>query len=176
MRFIRGASVGERAARFGRATEGVTAVEFGLVAAPFFFLLGGILELGVMLFTEYRLQGAVDEAGRLVRTGQPTVSTAEQFADALCRNSTGIRDCEELIGFVVTSGTRFADINMPQLSDIDASRRDFSPGGPEQAVAIIATVDWSFVLPQMRLLSNLEDNSVRRLQGIAVFQSEPFTP
>ena len=176
MRFTRGESVAARAARFGRATEGVTAVEFGLVAAPFFFLLGGILEVGVMLFSEYRLQGAVDEAGRLVRTGQATVSTAEQFAEALCQNASGIPDCEDRIGFVVTSGTRFAEIEMPQMTEIGPGTRTFSPGGPDQAGAIVATVDWSFVLPQMRLLSNLEDNSVRRLQGISVFKSEPFTP
>ena len=176
MKFTRRESTAERAARFGRSTEGVTAVEFGLVAAPFFFLLGGILEVGVMLFTEYQLQGAVDAAGRLVRTGQATVTTAEQFTDALCQNSTGIPDCPNRIGFVVTSGTRFADISLPDMTTIGAETRTFSPGGPEQAVAIIATIDWTFILPQMRLMSNLQDGDSRRLQAIAVFQTEPFTP
>ncbi|MCA3573042.1 MAG: pilus assembly protein, partial [Aestuariivirga sp.] len=170
MKFTQRGSAVERAARFGRAAEGATAVEFALVAAPFFFLLGGILEVGVMLLTEYRLQGAVDAAGRLLRTGQAAVSTPQQFAAAICENSISIPDCPDRIGFVVDSATRFADINMPDLANIGAGTRDFSPGGPNQAVLVVATVDWDFILPQMRLLSNLDNGTSRRLQGIAVFQ------
>ena len=34
--------------RFGRAREGVTAIEFGLVATPFFFLIFGLAEVGIV--------------------------------------------------------------------------------------------------------------------------------
>jgi Flp pilus assembly protein TadG len=176
MKLSRRRSAVERVARFGRSTEGATAVEFALVAAPFFFLLGSIMEIGVMLFTEYRMQSAVDAAARLVRTGNASVSTPEQFADAICQNASGIPDCANRIGFVVTSGPRFADITMPDMATIGPGTRSFAPGGPEQPVAVVATVDWTFILPSMRLMSNIENSNARRLQGIAVFQREPFDP
>jgi Flp pilus assembly protein TadG len=122
------------------------------------------------------MQSAVDAAARLVRTGNASVSTAQQFADAICQNANGIPNCPNRVGFVVTSGTRFADITMPDMTTIGPGTRSFAPGGPEQAVAIVATVDWTFVLPSMRLMSNIENNNARRLQGIAVFQREPFDP
>lgn len=174
MTFFRREQAAARAARFGRSTDGATAVEFALVAAPFFFLLGGILEVGVMLFTEYQIQGAVDAAGRQVRTGEASDWSAAQFTEALCRNATGVPDCQNRIGFVVTHATRFADITLQEATTIGAGTRSFSPGGPEQAVAIVVTIDWDFILPQMRLLSNLDNGTSRRLQGISVFQTEPF--
>jgi hypothetical protein len=41
-------------------------------------------------------------------------------------------------------------------------------------MAIVATVDWRFILPHMQLLSNVDTGAERRLQGIAVFQNEPY--
>ena len=59
-----------KAKRYGKSVRGATAVEFAMVAGPFFFVLGSTCETGLMLFTEYVLQKSVQEAARLVRTGQ----------------------------------------------------------------------------------------------------------
>jgi Flp pilus assembly protein TadG len=55
--------------RFRRDTDGVTAVEFGLVALPFFMMLFGIMAVGLFYFTQYSLENAVWAASRDLRTG-----------------------------------------------------------------------------------------------------------
>ena len=52
-----------------RRREGSTAVEFALVAFPFFILLFGILEIGLMLLVDALVETAASDAGRQIRTG-----------------------------------------------------------------------------------------------------------
>uniref|UniRef100_UPI00112F141F TadE/TadG family type IV pilus assembly protein n=1 Tax=Escherichia coli TaxID=562 RepID=UPI00112F141F len=66
--------IARKLARWRRSESGATAVEFALVAGPFFYVLGCICETGLMLFTEYVIQNSVQEAARLVRTGQVSTS------------------------------------------------------------------------------------------------------
>src|SRR5947209_3403732 len=86
--------------RFFKSDAGATAVEFALVAFPFFYVLGCICETGLMLFTEYVLQNSVQDAARLVRTGQVTASdgtlliSAADFKTDVCKTVSIIINCE----------------------------------------------------------------------------------
>jgi len=53
-----------------RSDRGSAALEFAFVAPVFFALMLGILEIGVMTFTQFALQNSVMDAARLIRTGQ----------------------------------------------------------------------------------------------------------
>ncbi|WP_460351269.1 TadE/TadG family type IV pilus assembly protein, partial [Pseudoneobacillus sp. C159] len=66
--------------------EGSNAIEFGLVALPFFLLLFGILEIGLMLLVDALVETAASDAARQVRTGQAQTQelTPEQFKDKFC--------------------------------------------------------------------------------------------
>ena len=55
--------------------EGSNAIEFGLVALPFFLLLFGILEIGLMLLVDALVETAASDAARQVRTGTYGVNT-----------------------------------------------------------------------------------------------------
>ncbi len=59
-----------RLLRLLKRDEGATAVEFGFVGIPFFYLLCVIFETGLMLFTEYTLENGTAQTARLIRTGQ----------------------------------------------------------------------------------------------------------
>ena len=48
--------------RFRRAEKGATAVEFAMVAAPFFFLLFAMIEIAAVFFTSTVLENAVLES------------------------------------------------------------------------------------------------------------------
>ena len=61
--------------RFQKDDTGATAVEFAMVGPLFFLMLGVTLETGVMMFSEYVLQTSVQEAARIVRTGQAQTSS-----------------------------------------------------------------------------------------------------
>ena len=56
--------------RMIKSENGAAAVEFSLVAFPFFMVMGCICETGIMLFTEYSIQAGVQDAARQIRTGQ----------------------------------------------------------------------------------------------------------
>ena len=56
--------------RMAKSEDGAAAVEFALVAFPFFMIMGCICETGIMLFTEYSIQAGVQEAARQIKTGQ----------------------------------------------------------------------------------------------------------
>jgi hypothetical protein len=76
------------------ANKGSAAVEFAMVAPVFFLLLMGTTEVGIMFFAQSSLQNAVNDAARLVRTGQnacfTTVGgvcqpmTSDQFRTQIC--------------------------------------------------------------------------------------------
>ena len=71
-----------RARNFLICTRGATAVEFALVAAPFFALLIAILQTALIFLAQQVLQTATTEAARLVMTGQAQPdAAAKTFAD-----------------------------------------------------------------------------------------------
>lgn len=76
-----------RDARTARKTsrEGATAVEFALVAIPFFGLLLAIFEVAIILTVSALLESATLNSGRLIRTGQLSqTATAADFKKEIC--------------------------------------------------------------------------------------------
>lgn len=181
--------VTRRFARFVRAGGGATAVEFAIVAPVFFFMVAVILEMGMMLLTEYTLQKAVENASRGIQIGdvQNAGQTGDQFRQAICDEADTLTDCNARLGLWVSSADNFAALvngtagppavpALPGLGNFTpgvASR--FVPGSAAQAVAVIATYDWPFFFPPiMAPLSNVANLAGRRLQGTATFRNEPF--
>ena len=66
--------------RYRRAEGGVSAIEFGFVAAPFLWMLCAVFETGLMLFAEYIIENGTAQAGRLIRTGQVQTQGLSQSA------------------------------------------------------------------------------------------------
>ena len=65
--------------------EGAAAVEFALLAIPFFGLLLAIFEVAIILTVSAILEAAVMNSGRMVRTGQiPPDATVEDFRREIC--------------------------------------------------------------------------------------------
>src|SRR5216684_501290 len=56
--------------RFVRRKDGSVAVEFAMVAAPFFALLFAIMETAIVFFAGQALETAVGDSARLIMTGQ----------------------------------------------------------------------------------------------------------
>ncbi|MEG1451223.1 TadE/TadG family type IV pilus assembly protein [Brevundimonas sp.] len=65
--------------------EGATAVEFAMIALPFFGLLLAIFEVAIILTVSALLESATLNSGRLIRTGQlPKDATVEDFKKEIC--------------------------------------------------------------------------------------------
>ncbi len=96
---------------FRRDDRGAYAVEFGLLALPFFGLLFAIVEVSWVSFNSEQLQAAVSRASRQVMTGtaQQNYSTPASFVSNLLCPTDGTRilpnfmDCSKLIVDVRTA-------------------------------------------------------------------------
>ncbi len=168
--------------RFLKSQSGAAAVEFALVAGPFFFVLGSIAETGLMLFSEYAIQNAVQGAAREVRTHRVATTTGvllmtqAEFKTRLCSRLTSLIDCANFVTVYVNSATDFAGLKaaMPNFIAIGpGGPNSFNPGGSLKAAGVVATYDWDFAFPFMDFLGNINAGSKRRLHGIAIFNNEP---
>lgn len=170
--------------RLVRAESGAVAVEFAIVALPFITLLGVILESGIVLFVEYTLQASVQEAARLVRTGQAQAGaySPADFKAKVCKTADLLFDCSGKVAIYMSSNTSFAALKaaLPSFLDVglkvDGSdnAKSYVCGGPLQTTAVVATYDWKLLMPGMNYMGNFNGNTVRRVVGFSMFQNEPF--
>ncbi len=88
----------ELASRYAQARDGATAVEFALVALPFFALVGACLENGIVFWEQEILQQAVSDASRQIYTGAfqttnagttDTATLMSRFRTAICTQPNG---------------------------------------------------------------------------------------
>jgi Flp pilus assembly protein TadG len=171
---------------FRKNEEGVTAIEFAMIAPVFFLLMGSLMETGIMLFGEYVLQTSVQEAARLVRTGQAQSSgmTSAAFKTAICDTATVIANCSSRVTVSMVSAADFTALAaiVPSYLSVGntyggggGTGASHSCGKSEQAVALIATYDWDFTMPFLKeKFGNVDGDSKRRIAGIYMFQNEPF--
>ena len=172
------------ARRIIKSEGGAAAVEFALVAFPFFMVMGCICETGLMLFTEYSIQAGVQDAARQIRTGQAQNSSmsADNFKSKICEITGIVIDCESKLTVYVRPAASFTALAgvMPNFMNVGAkpdgtpNPTSYSCGAPEQAAGVLATYDWKFTMPFMTFLGNFNGGKTRRLYGIAIFQNEPF--
>jgi Flp pilus assembly protein TadG len=153
--------------------RGSVALEFAAVAAPFFLLLSGTVELGLLAVNGAILDGATREAARQIRTGQAQASDdpVSIFRNRLCQEVAGMVDCDR-ITFDVRSFPNFSSVSVPPLYDQEGNLQptSFQPGDASEVVIVRTTMRWSFVTP---LLSQVV-GAGRNLTASFVFRNEPF--
>jgi hypothetical protein len=97
---------------FRRDRRAAVAVEFGLVAVPFFALLLATFQTALVVFTGQVLDTALQDTSRLIMTGQAQGMTAQNFAvgpNGLCSRITALFDCNA----AYAAGTLQIDIRSP---------------------------------------------------------------
>ncbi len=173
--------------RYGNSDSGATAIEFALVAFPFFAVLGIIMETGSMMFVEYGLQSGVQEASRQARTGQAQGAgmTVAQYKTLICQNAALVTQCGTSITVYANSYSSWAQLRASVPSFINIGVKDdgtqnpvaYKLGQPSCPSVLIATYDWNFMMPMMNYmgrLGNIQNGAARRLVGFAMFQTEPY--
>jgi Flp pilus assembly protein TadG len=169
--------------RYKKADGGTTAVEFALIAAPFFYFLMLLFETGFMLFSEYVIEHGVSEAARMIRTGtvQNCGVTKAKFKDLVCGKLEKFLRCQDRLYVDVRNFTTFQNINLPQpivdnkLSTAVKDGAQFNPGGPMTVAVVRTYYEWKLFVPGMSQLANLEGGN-RLLTAGAAFRNEPYPP
>lgn len=161
--------------------DGQAAVEFAMVAAPFFFMLFAILEVGLVFLTDSTMENAVQETGRLVRTGQAQTAamTAQGFKDEVCeRMSILAPDCDGRTTIDVRVIDRFQNVNPPDpMADgktFDDSKLVWETGSPGSLVLIRIWYQKPLITPFMtESLSRLGNGKIV-MTSTTTFRNEPY--
>jgi len=165
----------------GGRRDGQAAVEFAMVAAPFFFMLFAILELGLVFVTDSVIENAILETGRLVRTGQAQTAnmTEAEFKEDMCeRMSIFAADCDTRATIDVRVLDQFRDANPPDpLGDgesFDDSDLVFDAGAPGSLILIRVWYEQPLLTPFLsQALSRLDDGKAV-LTATTTFRNEPY--
>lgn len=176
-RFFRRAKA-SRLGRFVRANEAVAAIEFALIAPPFFAVLLAILQVGLVFVAQQVLQTATTQAARLIMTGQAQNSnmTAAQFQQNVCANATALFNCAGIYVNVQTFAD-FSSVSMAspiQNGNFNAGAMQYSTGGSGDIVVVQAFYQWPVYLAPLNFnLANV-GGSYDLIVGTAAFRTEPY--
>ena len=160
-----------RMSRLLRSRDGATAIEFALLAIPYFVIIFAIIETFVAFTAEQLVTNAVDVMGRQLRTGQITYNmgrttdmTRAQFRQAFCNNVSILISCSTTE--VATPSKLYLDVETystfgaiptkipysttAQYSDIDPSGFKYAPGGPSTINMLRAYYRWQITADIIR--------------------------
>lgn len=159
--------------------EGVTAIEFSLLALPFIMFVIGIIELATMFAAGFVLQGSVSDAARLIRTGQIQQSDSadpkEIFREALCKQAGILLNCDN-VEFEVQTLDHFSDADT--VPDVDESGKltetPFETGGVSDIVLIRAIYLYPLMTPMIGQFFSDYPGNKKLLMSTVVLQTEPY--
>jgi Flp pilus assembly protein TadG len=169
--------------RFGRDRAGSSAVEFALLAFPLILLLLAVLEVGLVYFANFALEGATAQGARLIRTGQAQTQkfSATQFKSEVCKHLTAPIECGGLkldVRHFSSFGGAGSDLTNPVDGNGNLKANfSYDPGAGGDVVVVRAFYEWDLTakLPKDIALSNMA-NGNRLLVATVAFRNEPFQP
>jgi Flp pilus assembly protein TadG len=139
--------------RFAADQRAATAVEFGLIALPFFAVLLAVFELGFADFQNEMLANGVDKAARAMLTGNlqtANISTVQGFKNAyLCAATGGALpgnfNCANLIVDVRPAASFAAGDTANDF--YKSANNQFCPGQPGQIMVVRVAYPLPAIMP-----------------------------
>ena len=169
-------SAARRVAEFVRRQDGVTAIEFAMVAPPFIALLMAIFETGLAFIGQQVLQTATLQSARAIMTGQVQTSgmTAAQFQQSVCNNAGSLFDCSKIMINVQTQPSFGAPMPSPISNGKAITTTNFQPGTAGDIVIVQVYYEWYVVTGPLNFtLANLSDGN-DLLVATAAFRNEHY--
>lgn len=166
--------------RFIRDRSGATAVEFGVVALPFFTVMFAILEVALVFFGQLMLDTGLGEAARMIRTGQAHQQGFDQdaFRAEVCDRAWSLIDCDANLFIDVRSFTSFDDIDVPDALTEDgelAGGMTYDSGQDGDVIVARAFFEFPLFTPTVFGIGLSNMGTGNRLVAAAVtFRNEPF--
>ena len=145
------------AKRFLAAREGATAVEFSLIALPFFALLFGTLELGMYFMASTTIDTAAMNSARKIRTGQMQTggsNNAASFKSDVCSNMSWLSssDCTANLQVDVRTFSTFSGITVTPPTTagaIDPAKLQYNAGASCDIVLVRVFYPYTLVAPTL---------------------------
>lgn len=176
--------------RFVCTRQGATAVEFALIAPPFFATLIAIFEVTLFLFAQQLLQNAAVESGRLFMTGQAqnsftqnnettTQQQLQQFESDVCPMISALFNCNAVMvnvqSYSSVSGASAGEPTLTFGSQGQVTNSwSFDPGTPGEIMVVQLIYQWPIISgPFGYVLPNL-GNGFAEMMGVSAFRVEPY--
>lgn len=180
------------AGRFRHDERGVTIIEFGILALPFFTIIAAILETSLVFFAGQILESAVQDASRLIRTGQLQTGPAannslENFRTKVCDRLYNMMTCDNVkLKVSVVANFASTTVTYPIQTGNQCTTtggvttcawtmvEGFTPGAGGEVVLVQAYYKWPTIvrLPGFNLQNQAD--GTRLLGAVRVFRNEPF--
>lgn len=156
--------------RIKKSESGSTALEFGILAIPFFMIIAATIETLIAFAGEQLLVNAVDKMSRQLRTGQitfnqgqPTDLTEAEFRELFCNEIKIVLSCSEVISpdqklyIDLKNVVNYSDIDVgiPKVSaaaysELDTSGFTYSPGGSGSINVLRVYYKWDVTIDLIR--------------------------
>lgn len=187
-----------RLRRFSAASDGATAVEFAMVAFPFFLLIFAILEIAMVFMISTTLDASMTTAARTIRTGElqtgnaalATPKTPAQlagdFKTQICANLGWLQgSCSTNLDVDVRTFTQFNNVDnsdpiqvtgsgASQTRTFNAAATTFTPGGPQDIVLVRAYYHYQVLTPLLNPGLVELSNGQSLITTATVFRNEPY--
>jgi Flp pilus assembly protein TadG len=166
--------------RLAANRRGAVAVEFGLVAIPFFLLLFAIVEVALEFFVLQILDTATTSAARLIRTGEAYKSsmTAKDFKDRICAGMMNLVDCEAYLTVDVQQYSSFSSYVPTSPLDKDGKiiASSYSVGSPQtkQIMVVRAFYAWPVMFNMLPRVAVRSPDGREILSSVVAFRTESF--
>ena len=165
-----------------RNNDGAAAIEFAIVAMPFFLICVAIIELAMMFTANSLMMGATQDAVRAIRTGQVQVISdpdeAENFfRQQLCDHiSVALVNCND-VQFSVSVLDSFSGANTTTQVDEEGNidEPEFDAGGSGDIVLVNVLYYHPLLTPLIGRFFSDSPNNTKLLTSTVVFQTEPYT-
>ncbi|OHZ43810.1 TadE/TadG family type IV pilus assembly protein [Agrobacterium vitis] len=185
------------ARRLRRSRDGSAAIEFAILAIPYFLIIFAILEKFVAFIAEQTVNAAVDTLGRQLRTGNITYNQARstdktntEFRQLFCNEISFLLTCDA--AEVATPNRLWLDVRtytafsaMPTTiattsGSLDTSSFAFTPGGASSINMLRAFYYWpvttDLVRPYIATIHRpgVSSNSDYLIVSTLAFQNENY--
>ncbi len=177
---------------FARDERGVTAVEFAILALPFFTIILAILQTALVFLAQQVLDSALQDASRLVKTGQAqsgsSYGSTSLLRSYMCDFLFGLMDCNQVILLVTpindfastqinqqVQDCNYTDPAQPKTCTWKTTLPAYNAGSGQTIEQVSAYYRYPLVvvLPYFNI-KNQPDN-YRLISAIRVFRNEPFS-
>ena len=176
-----------RGRAFARDDQGVTVVEFAILALPFFTVIFAILETAMVFLAMQVLDSAVEDASRLIKTGRAQAAgyTMTDFRGVMCGYTFNLfGDCSK-IKIQIKEISDFASVQTtppmtctptvnPTTCEITMTE-DYAPSAGGKIVQVQAYYRWPLVLALPYFNMKNQPDNYRLIGATRVFRNEPFT-
>jgi Flp pilus assembly protein TadG len=179
-------------ATFMRSRDGSAAIEFALLAIPYFMVIFAIIETFIAFAGEQLVSNAVDTMSRKVRTGQITAANTDRtaFRTAFCNEIAILISCSTTEA--ATPSKLFVDVQkfstfaaIPTAiaktagGDINTASFQYAPGGAGTINMVRAYYKWQIITDLIRpYISSIKptdgSSAYYLIVATATFQNEQY--